>query len=49
VTGPNSVYRDPSKVKELYGFLPERTVNPRPTTPTRATSNRVQKEAVARA
>jgi alkaline phosphatase len=28
VTGSNSAYRDASKVKDLYGFLPERTVNP---------------------
>jgi alkaline phosphatase len=28
VTGKNSVYRDPERLKALYGFLPENTVNP---------------------
>ena len=29
MTGENSRYRDPEKIKDLYGFLPENTVNPR--------------------
>jgi alkaline phosphatase len=28
VTGPRSVYRDASRLKSLYGFLPENTLNP---------------------
>src|SRR5262249_60302070 len=31
VTGPNSVYRDPERLKALYGFVPENTVNPEAT------------------
>jgi alkaline phosphatase len=29
VAGPRSVYRDPDRLRELYGFLPEETVEPR--------------------
>jgi alkaline phosphatase len=28
VTGKNSLYRDPKRLKALYGYLPEHTVNP---------------------
>ncbi|MBV8076909.1 MAG: hypothetical protein JO284_10950, partial [Planctomycetaceae bacterium] len=48
VTGANSLYRDPRKVKELYGFLPENTVNPRADYADQSDFFRVQMEAVAR-
>ena len=28
VAGPNSVYRDEARLRELYGFLPDHTLNP---------------------
>ncbi|WP_435011509.1 alkaline phosphatase [Tundrisphaera lichenicola] len=48
VTGPNSLYRDPEKVEALYGFLPERTVNPEAEYADQSDLYRVQKDAVAR-
>jgi alkaline phosphatase len=48
VTGANSAYRDPAKVKALYGFLPERTVNPDAEYADQSDLYRVQKDAVAR-
>ncbi|MGE5755547.1 MAG: alkaline phosphatase [Planctomycetaceae bacterium] len=48
VTGANSLYRDPRKVKALYGFLPENTVNPRADYADQSDLYRVQMEAVAR-
>ena len=48
VTGENSRYRDPEKIKALYGFLPENTVNPRAVYADQSDLYRVQKEAVAR-
>ena len=47
VTGANSAYRDPAKVKALYGFLPDRTVNPRAEYADQSDLYRVQKDAVA--
>ncbi len=48
VTGPNSAYRDPAKVRALYGFLPERTVNPEAEYADQSDLYRVQKDAVAK-
>jgi len=48
VTGENSRYRDAEKIKALYGFLPENTVNPRAVYADQSDLFRVQKEAVAR-
>ena len=48
VTGSNSVYRDSSKVKALYGFLPERTVNPEAEYADQSDLYQVQKDAVAK-
>jgi alkaline phosphatase len=48
VTGANSVYRDPEKVKALYGVVPPNTVNPRATYADQSDLYRVQAEAVAR-
>jgi alkaline phosphatase len=48
VTGWNSRYRDPEKIKALYGFLPENTVNPRAVYADQSDLYRVEKEAVAR-
>ena len=48
VTGANSVYRDPAKVKALYGFVPERTVNPEAEYADQSDLYRVQKDAVAK-
>jgi len=48
VTGQNSRYRDPDKIKALYGFLPENTVNPRAVYADQSDLYQVQKEAVAR-
>jgi alkaline phosphatase len=48
VTGSNSVYRDASKVQALYGFLPERTVNPEAEYADQSDLYRVQKDAVAK-
>ena len=48
VMGENSLYRDPRKIKELYGVLPENTVNPRAVYADQSDLYRVQKDAVAR-
>jgi alkaline phosphatase len=48
VTGPNSKYRDPEKIKALYGFLPQHTVNPRADYADQSDLYWVQKEAIAR-
>jgi alkaline phosphatase len=48
VTGVHSAYRDAGKVKALYGFLPERTVNPEAEYADQGDLYRVQKEAVAK-
>jgi alkaline phosphatase len=48
VTGPNSRYRDPEKIKALYGILPTNTLNPRAVYADQSDLYRVQKEAVAR-
>ena len=48
VTGENSLYRDPEKIKATYGFLPENTVNPDADYADQSDLYRVQKEAVAR-
>jgi alkaline phosphatase len=47
VTGPNSRYRDPEKVKSLYGRLPENTVNARALYADQSDLYQVQKQAVA--
>ena len=48
VTGENSRYRDPQKIKELYGVLPENTLNPQANYADQSDLYRVQKNAVAR-
>ena len=48
VTGENSRYRDPEKLKALYGVVPANTVNPRAVYADQSDLYRVQKEAVAR-
>jgi alkaline phosphatase len=48
VTGANSLYRDPAKVKALYGFLPQRTVNPEADYADQSDLYRVQNDAVAK-
>jgi alkaline phosphatase len=48
VTGKNSLYRDPEKVKALYGFLPENTVNPDAEYADQSDLSKVQRDAVAR-
>ena len=48
VTGKNSVYRDEARLKALYGFVPERTVNPEAEYADQSDLYRVQKDAVAR-
>jgi alkaline phosphatase len=48
VTGKNSAYRDPEKLKALYGFLPERTLNPEAEYADQSDLYRVQAEAVAK-
>ncbi|MBX6315681.1 MAG: alkaline phosphatase [Isosphaeraceae bacterium] len=48
VTGPNSRYRDPEKIKALYGALPENTVNPEADYCDQSDLYRVQKEAIAK-
>ncbi len=48
VTGPNSVYRDPAKIKKLYGELPANTVHPEAEYADQSDLYRVQKEAVER-
>ena len=48
VTGANSRYRDPQKIKDLYGVLPAHTVNPQAVYADQSDMFRVQKEAVSR-
>jgi alkaline phosphatase len=48
VMGKDSVYRDAEKVKALYGFLPENTVNPDAEYADQSDLARVQRDAVAR-
>ncbi len=48
VTGPNSGYRDPEKVRSYYGTLPDRTVNPTADYADQSDLYRVQRDAVAR-
>jgi alkaline phosphatase len=48
VMGENSRYRDPEKIKATYGFLPERTVNPRANYADQSDIYRVLKDAVGR-
>ena len=48
VTGVNSRYRDPLKIKELYGALPPNTANPEASYADQSDMYRVQKEAIAR-
>ncbi len=48
VTGRNSVYRDAGRLKALYGFLPERTVNPEAEYADQSDLARLQRDAVAR-
>ena len=48
VTGQNSLYRDPEKVKALYGFLPENTVNPDAEYADQSDFYKVQRDAIAR-
>lgn len=47
ITGANSVYRDPAKLKALYGFLPENTVNPEAEYADQSDLYRLQRDAVA--
>ena len=47
VTGTNSRYRDAQRIKELYGVVPEFTVNPGATYADQSDLYRVQKQAVA--
>jgi alkaline phosphatase len=48
VMGKNSLYRDPEKIKALYGFLPENTVNPEAEYTDQSDLYRVQRDALAR-
>ncbi len=48
VTGANSRYRDASKIKELYGVLPEHTLNPKAEYADQSDLYRVQKDAIDR-
>jgi alkaline phosphatase len=48
VTGSSSLYRDPQKIKDLYGFLPRNTLNPHADYADQSDLYRVQKEAIAR-
>jgi alkaline phosphatase len=48
VTGQNSRYRDPAKIKGLYGVLPANTHNPQAVYADQSDLYRVQKKAVAR-
>src|SRR5436305_613021 len=47
VTGANSLYRDPEKLRALYGFLPPNTVNPEAEYADQSDLYRVQRDAVA--
>ena len=48
VTGANSGYRDPERVRAYYGRLPERTVNPTAEYCDQSDLYRVQRDAVAK-
>jgi alkaline phosphatase len=48
VTGANSKYRDPEKIKALYGFLPQNTVNPQAEYGDQSDLYWVQREAISR-
>jgi alkaline phosphatase len=48
VMGENSRYRDPEKVRALYGVVPPNTVNPRAVYADQSDLYGVQKEAIAR-
>ena len=48
VMGENSLYRDPKKIKELYGVLPENTVNPLAVYADQSDLYRVQRDAITR-
>jgi alkaline phosphatase len=48
VTGVNSLYRDPARLRALYGFLPENTVNPTAEYADQSDLYRIQRDAVAR-
>ncbi len=48
VTGERSVYRDPDRLRTLYGRLPENTVNPGAEYADQSDLYRVQRDAVAR-
>ena len=48
MTGKNSRYRDPLKIKELYGVVPENTTNPLATYADQSDMYQVQKDAIAR-
>ncbi len=48
VTGKNSRYRDAQKIKELYGVLPEHTLNSEAEYADQSDLFRVQKDAIAR-
>ncbi len=48
VTGANSKYRDAEKIKALYGFLPQYTVNPQADYADQSDLYWVQKEAISR-
>ena len=48
VTGENSGYRDPAKVEQYYGRLPERTVNPAADYADQSDLYRVQRDAIQR-
>ncbi len=48
ITGTNSVYRDAGRLKKLYGFVPENTVNPTAEYADQSDLYKVQADAVAR-
>jgi alkaline phosphatase len=48
IMGPNSRYRDPDKIKQIYGALPANTCNPQACYADQSDLYRVQKEAIAR-
>ena len=48
VTGENSRYRDPEKIRSAYGVVPENSVNPRAVYADQSDLYRVQRDAVAR-
>lgn len=48
VTGENSVYRDAERLRKLYGYLPEHTVNPQAEYADQSEMRRVMSDAVAR-